>query len=379
MRRRIVGIVWVSLFCLVAFSRVLAQEGIQVVQAHGRASIKEGDVAMARDEALIDARKKAVEKAFGIEVDSETIISQERMVDHTVVNSTRGYIRDYRILNEFQQSGMYYVDIEAWVTAEMSSEEVKRLLRNFTTVVGFTTEEDGFTVEDERAESLLTEKFVDSDFQVLEKAHILLTKGTQTFFRAFTGSVDAAQDIGIRYLANVVVIGKIEGKFSSSTLVSTYSKSKGQIICYRAHIRIRAYETDTGRIIVQVSTPFEGIKGFGSNKARAKEDAFAGALSKMIDTFMQKMSKYTRDKLRPVTVLIRGIPSMAKFRMMKDLLKNMRWVQDVRDKGFVAGGTSEFNLKYPEKIYIMATNLDRLTILDVKEKAWNNIKADYVQ
>jgi TolB-like protein len=68
-----------------------------------------------RHAALADALRRAVEKAAGVLVTSETHTKNFVLTRDTISTSSEGFVKEYRILNEQQIGGLYRIKIEATV------------------------------------------------------------------------------------------------------------------------------------------------------------------------------------------------------------------------------------------------------------------------
>ena len=87
-----------------------------VVTAEGLAACASGSSSPAcRQAALADALRRAVEKGVGTLVLGETSTKNYQLVRDTVRTSAEGFVRDYRILDERLENGIYRVRIEARV------------------------------------------------------------------------------------------------------------------------------------------------------------------------------------------------------------------------------------------------------------------------
>jgi len=90
----------------------------QVVSATGVAPYTAGNDAMARDAALLDAMRKAVEQAVGTMVAAETLVEDYQVVRDNIFTKTQGYIQKYDITNAGPKGNLYEVTISATVAVE---------------------------------------------------------------------------------------------------------------------------------------------------------------------------------------------------------------------------------------------------------------------
>ncbi|HSA77448.1 MAG TPA: flagellar assembly protein T N-terminal domain-containing protein, partial [Nitrospirota bacterium] len=108
-------------FCLLLLSLIIcirdasAQE-TRTVSAEGVATIQQGAVDMARDAALEDAQKRAVEQAIGIMIDSQTQVENYQLISDKILSQTKGYISRYNVTGETQEGPLLRVRITADVS-----------------------------------------------------------------------------------------------------------------------------------------------------------------------------------------------------------------------------------------------------------------------
>ncbi len=88
------------------------------VQVTGMGAITYNDMAAARDRALQDALRKAVEQTLGTMIDSQTRVENYMVVEDRILNWTRGYVKTFQIISERKAAeDLYEVTINAQVDA----------------------------------------------------------------------------------------------------------------------------------------------------------------------------------------------------------------------------------------------------------------------
>ena len=93
------------------------------VEAEGQAMIKNGDEPAARDRALEDAQRKAVESAVGTMISAETVMENYQIISDRILAKSSGYIKNYTIKSSGPDNGIYKVVIKASVaTGNLSSD-----------------------------------------------------------------------------------------------------------------------------------------------------------------------------------------------------------------------------------------------------------------
>ncbi len=99
------------------------------VTAVGQAAILNSDQASARDKAIDDALRKAVEQAVGTMVSSETVTENYQVLSDKIYSKAKGYVKNYRILSEGKEDGgVYSVKVQAKVATGNLENDVEGIL-----------------------------------------------------------------------------------------------------------------------------------------------------------------------------------------------------------------------------------------------------------
>lgn len=84
-----------------------------MVKAEGVGAIQNGNHAKARDEAIWDAQRRAVEKGVGVLLSSETMVSNAQLLSDNIYTQADGFVDSYKIISENKDEFLYYVTIKA--------------------------------------------------------------------------------------------------------------------------------------------------------------------------------------------------------------------------------------------------------------------------
>ena len=109
--------------CTVAVCLLLASTGAQgagfetisEVEAKGASPIEKGQLTQARERALHDAMRRAVEAGVGVLIGSESATRDGQLLADRIYAKAEGYVERYDILGEKEQEGVYHVTITARV------------------------------------------------------------------------------------------------------------------------------------------------------------------------------------------------------------------------------------------------------------------------
>ena len=113
------------LLILSALSPARAMER-QSVEADGIAAIQGSNLAQARDRAMTQALRGAIEKTIRSSVPPEALAARQAVLDGKIYPSAERYIVHYRILREAEQDGSYAVRIAATVDVGVLREDLRR-------------------------------------------------------------------------------------------------------------------------------------------------------------------------------------------------------------------------------------------------------------
>ncbi len=130
-----------GLFAALVLPR-LALASAQTVVVEGVAAVVDGDVPIARDRALDDAKRKAVEQVAGTEIRSRTVTESFQLVEDEILARASGFVEAHRILDEAREGDVYRVRIEARVHAEALAEDLSALLGSKPRVIVLVAEQN---------------------------------------------------------------------------------------------------------------------------------------------------------------------------------------------------------------------------------------------
>jgi len=170
-------------------SALAQQESVKKIVTLGMAG---GNSPQARDAAINDALRNAVEQGVGTYISSETTVEQMTLVEDRIYSESRGYIKSYEIIEEGVREGIYQVKISAVVKMEQLAEELEsiglliRKKQNPRVMVVVYSKELhspywGVVQEGNRnAENQIESKFMAKGFQVVDAGQVKRKKELET-------------------------------------------------------------------------------------------------------------------------------------------------------------------------------------------------------
>ena len=253
------------LVALVALADVASAAEVKKVRATGQAAIYQNDLSAARDKALDDARRKAVEQAVGAVISSSTVTENFELLEDKIFSQAAGYVRSYVVVDESRDAdGIYSVTIDCEVSAGkidsdlaaiqnlLAQKQMPRVLvmvseQNVGQTEGGWWSKTGAAISLDVVDNTIFSvwsakgvKFVDR--QVLE--------GKIRAGAAASGDIgnDIAKEFGSLCGADIVIVGRA----IASDIGNTYPGSKLRTL--QANTSIRAINVNNAEMLAAVTT-----------------------------------------------------------------------------------------------------------------------------
>jgi hypothetical protein len=199
----------------------LAGGGGTDVLAEGAAS--DSAASIARDHALKDALRKAVEQGVGAFVNSETKAEDFQLLSDKVYSQASDYVSSYRVIVEGRDSGLYRVTIRARVKLgkidkDLASIDVPPREQGRPRVMVAVKEipKDDIIAVDDRMletgvmETMIVDAFQSRGFPVVDAATVKQNLQKDQLRRILEGDNRAASEVGLRVGAEIVVAGTVQ-------------------------------------------------------------------------------------------------------------------------------------------------------------------------
>jgi len=282
----------------------------RTVRVEGFGSVISGDVAAARDEAIADARLRAVEQVAGVQLDGSALVANELLVDSVVSSRTLGQVSALEVLEEGPVEGGLY-----------------RVLASVTV--------------DPPAEAALAPGHEVS----------LLVEGADADLR---DAVDAA------LRTRLASEGIASADEAARRIVVRLESSGDEELHTNLHAR-RVH--GAARVDGQGAGVAAEATGFGQNARKAAAQGAAQLAERLVEALL---ADTLTGSSRRVRVEITGLPDLAAYRRVAALLRAIRWTTavDPHPVGFQAG-RGVWTVQCSQKGAHLATRLDREPDLEV--------------
>jgi len=344
-----------AIFCI-AIVPVAAQPGgapasteITVV---GVGTILANDLGAARDQAIEDGMRKAVQQALGTNLKSETLVENFQLVEDRILTWSAGYVKKYEILKEGKaQMDSYEVQMRALVNlAELRNDDgalAALLERENPRVLVMIAEQNigdannrlnYFDADLTAAETAIIEVFRNKGFEVVDANQSKENQQRDLVLSALDGSTKAAAAIAAAQHAELIVTGKAVAK------VATGFNLGGMKSC-QANITARLVSADDAKII---GTASANGKMPHIDEVTGGTMAIQKAAKQCADSLVAKMTAAAQKKFyhqATVNLRVRGYRDYNDLQKFSETIKYyMRGVKNVFQRS-AAGGYANFDIK----------------------------------
>lgn len=332
---------------LAAWSGQARGQDIREVTSLGMGSITGGDVAHAKDDAVEDALRNAIEQTLGTLIQSETLAQNFTVVEDNIFSKTQGYIQKYEIIEQGKRDAMLYeVKVRAWVRVSDLKDDldaITTLIRRKKTPrlmvlideknIGETATAAHFLEADlNTAESQLMNQFMKKGFRFVDAATVRQNLDREKEAAIMEGDARQAAAVGRRSGAEVVLVGKALAKAVEVEAFGAKIRSQ------QATVTVKAIRTDTGDLLAIGTeqgkfTHIDDVTG-GTKAIQKACDALAEPLiAKILDRWSTDVN--TGGTL---TLKIRNIEDYAELNRFKNSLKYyVRGITNVTQRDFSDG------------------------------------------
>jgi hypothetical protein len=326
-------------------TRTVTAEGVAVIQGNARD--------LARDAALEDAQKRAVEQAIGILIDSQTQVENYQLISDKILSQTKGYITRYNVASEGVDSGLLRVRINAEVSLGKLTDDLSGIgillgqMHKPRTMILIAEQNIGHEwyawwwghhgqqTDMGVVENTFMDVFTQKGFEFIDHAAAAQEIKVTSAYRIQDLSAVQAKTLGNQADAEVVIVGK--------ALAKLYGDIGGGMKSVQADLSAKAIRTDTGQVIAAVTTHGAAVH---ITPETAGIDALRKASQTAADQMLEKiLAVYSREagSTRSVNITITGL-TKTQFVKFKDMLRNqVRGIKDLHERGF-SGTTAKLSV-----------------------------------
>ena len=356
--------------------------------AEGVGVIKSGNKAMARDQAIRDGQRIAVEQAVGTMVASETLVQNYEVLRDQIYSQTQGYIKNFTIIEEKEEGSLYRVTLKAQVARGslendlmalgmlMQRKEMPRIMlmvaeqnvgmHYYSFWWGLKSEQTDLSV----TESVLMEQLGQKGFVLVDPSVKAGRVDVSEPYRIASLSNEAIVSIGRLYAAEVVIYGKALAKLAGSVMNSSMQSAM-------ADVSLRAVNTDNARVIASATNHAAAVH---PSKVTAGTNALKAATESISESLVEQIAERWNQDVSSGALIqleIKGVASYSRLVTFKDNVKQIRGVTGLYQRNYQAG-VATLDLKATKGAQALADEIVGIDYggfsVDVTEVSQNRIQ-----
>ncbi len=325
----------------------IAGEGFQSVTSEGVGIVVDGDRAAARDRAIGDALRNAVKEAVRTVVSTEKEAEISPTLDNTIYGQSRGYIQNYKILNENQSPNLHTVTIQATIDMGILEKdlEVHGIIHKHESkqaVLLLIAEKPvgkekygywwGAQQGDETipmiAERTIFDQLQGKGFFLFDPRDLRRRLQIPFYFQVPELSNQGAITLGRQAGAEIVIVGSVAAKTMGAI-------SGTPMMSAQADISLRAIQTETGKILSWIR---EQAVSIHVDEKTAGAECIQKASTRIVEKMIQDIQVNILEKPAPagmVELTIHGLSSIEALRRFKKFLREqIPGVKGIQEKSF---------------------------------------------
>jgi len=312
----------------------LSEGEIVEVEAVGEANVIEGNKLATRQVSLSAAQKAAVEKAVGVLVTGQMVVSKARLIEDEIFSKTAGYLKSWEVLGEEEEGGIYRTRIKARVKLGDVRKDVDGLglliktkkVGNPRVMVLIEESVDGQPSRAKTVETALAKQLLEKGYKVVDADQLAEIARQEDVVRAVRGDAEAAAELGRRFGAEVALVGTASAKFFTD-------QGLAGMIAYRGVLALKAVKTSSGQMVLADTRE-------GSGMELSREMAAVRCLSGMADVSGADFAEKLAPALWEGAELQYAVAGVRDFDALQALIKAVRAVDGVSSvtaRTFAAG------------------------------------------
>ncbi len=323
-----------------------------------------------KQDALLQAKRAAVEDGIGVILSSQTEVENFVLKKDKIITQSFGAVKNYSLLKEELQGDTWYVKIKATVSldsihADLIALKILLISMDKPRMMVLIQEDDG-----QYSESAIVDYLQSKKFDLIDPTQIavLMEKDDPFVRKAMKGDPIAAARLGAENGAEYIVVGKVRKSLFDNTLLNNSGMKSGQ-----ASITVKVINCSNGRIITTKSATGAAVH-VTEETAMGKAAALAATnlMDKQLFEAIVSSFQDTVNNGANFEVTIVGIKNYRKQKQTTKLLQQTPGVVSVTKRSF-GDGKLELTVLFKGSVETFCDTVDStviandiLTVTDIK-------------
>lgn len=346
-------------------------------------AVADGTDAKAKDEAIAEALRKAVEQACGVFLTAQAKSENYKAVYDKVMGSTAGYVREHKVLRTWSEDDETYATVRARVSTRkfredwasvahtIHQEDNPRVVIAILESVSQTTTGPAYDADANGiVQGKLEDFFLEKGITLKDRETAAAVTKRDVLLAALKDDDAQVAALGARFKSDVVVTGRAAAKFGKSLDVAGQTMYQ-----YTGTLNVRVVQSDSANVLVSKTygpiTVNTLQRGGGQDKVLAKlgEEVAPKVLSAVIEAWRRRAQVS-----RTVTIIISGM-SYQDWKKFEETAGEIRGVQNLRLRD-ITEDVANIDVEYKYDTQNLADNLTELEEpkLEVTEFTPNRLK-----
>ncbi len=282
------------------------------------------------EEALIAAKRNAIEKGIGTILLSQTEIENFQVKRDQIVTKTMGSVKSYEKISEGKTDNGFF---EVKIRAVLSRSSINQDLAAFHILIESMNKPRTMVVIDENnignaeptnsaAETAILQFLKDPyEFELIDPKASASVRASQEKMATLAGDAAAAAQLGSQNGAEVIITGT-----AVSRQANNVSQNLGGMVSAQADVTLRAINCSTGSIIGTAAAHAAMVHISASS---AGSQAITKASQKAIKDLLERIIKEWQGQQNNGITLTVTIGGVSTFRLKNDLIQTLQWVPNV--------------------------------------------------
>lgn len=330
-------LIFMYLFALLMTLSIFTIASGEEARAVIATGVADGKSSRARDEAINDALRKAVEQGVGTFVTTELTVEQQRLVDDRIYTESRGYIQQYKVLKEGANEGLYEVKISALVKMGKLAGDLQSmglLIRKKQNprvmVIIYSREVNSSFLSvslkgNQSVENQVESGLLEKGFKLVDAGQLRRKKELETLL--LKGDPSRASKIAKDFGAEILVQGEVRRSFVDQRQIFGRTTR-----FFSNEIRLKALETDTAKILY---SGYRTRPPSGTGALLPLEESTSELVDEMVAGILEQWRK---DVFQSGSYELNlSKISFIKLSKFKDEVLKIRGVHDLQVRSFQSG------------------------------------------
>ncbi len=282
------------------------------------------------EEALLAAKRNAIEKGIGTILLSQTEIENFQVKRDQIITKTMGSVKSYEKISEGKTSGG---EFEVTIKAVLSRSMINQDLASFHILIESMNKPRTMVIIDENnvgtaeptnsaAETAILQFLKDPyEFELIDPKAAAAIRASEEKMATIAGDAAAAAQLGSQSGAEVIITGS-----AVSREAKQLNQNLGGMVSVQADVTLRAINCTTGSIVGTSSAHAAMVH---VSAASAGTQAITKASLKAIKDLLDKIIKEWQNQQNNGVTLTLTISGVSTFRLKNDLIQTLTWVPNV--------------------------------------------------